>query len=78
DAALPTGTVTISDIDAIGGTSYDECIEVSDGNNYINNHSQNPIDPSTLNTQGMDYYAIRIVGANGRTSYIGPIWVYSP
>ena len=24
------------------------------------------------------YYAIRIVGANGRTSYIGLIWVYSP
>ncbi|MHA1289208.1 MAG: DUF3604 domain-containing protein, partial [Candidatus Thorarchaeota archaeon] len=44
DVALPTGTVTISDIDAITGTSYDECIEGTDGNNYINNHSENPID----------------------------------
>jgi len=78
EVASPTGTVTISDIDAITGSSYDSSIEGSDGNNYINDHSTNPIDPSTLNTQGMDYYAIRIVGANGRTSYIGPIWVYSP
>ena len=74
----PTGTVTISDIDGITGTSYDSCIEGSDGNYYINDHSTNPVDPNTLNTQGMDYYTIRIVGANGRTSYIGPIWVSSP
>ena len=77
EVSSPTGTVTISDIDAITGTSYNSSIE-SDGNYYINDHSENPIDPATLNTQGMDYYAIRIVGANGRTSYIGPIWVFSP
>ncbi|MHA2396650.1 MAG: DUF3604 domain-containing protein [Candidatus Thorarchaeota archaeon] len=74
----PTGTVTISDIDAITGTSYDSCIEGEDSNSYINDRSENPVDPDTLNTGGMDYYAIRIIGANGRTSYIGPIWVYSP
>jgi hypothetical protein len=74
----PTDTVTISDIDVITGTSYDSCIAADDGNNYINERSENPVDPSSLNTSGMDYYAIRIVGANGRTTYVGPIWVFSP
>jgi len=78
EVTSPTGTVTIAALDAITGTSYDSSIEGTDGNYYINDHSENPIDPATLNTQGMDYYAIRIVGANGRTSYIGPIWVSSP
>ncbi|MHA1937968.1 MAG: hypothetical protein ACW97O_07125 [Candidatus Thorarchaeota archaeon] len=70
--------ITISDNSSITGTSYDDYILGSDGNHYINDQSENPIDPTTLNTDGMDYYAVRIVGANGRTSYIGPIWVHSP
>ena len=46
------------------------------GNNYyINQYSDNPIDPSTLNTNGYDFYLIRVVGENGRMSYAGPIWV---
>ncbi|MHA2384495.1 MAG: DUF3604 domain-containing protein, partial [Candidatus Thorarchaeota archaeon] len=71
----PTGIITISDTDAITGTSYDESIEGDGGLYYINERSETSIDPSSLNTGGMDYYTIRIVGANGRTSYIGPIWV---
>ncbi|MHA2208405.1 MAG: DUF3604 domain-containing protein [Candidatus Thorarchaeota archaeon] len=74
----PIGMITISDNSSITGTSYDDYILGSDGNHYINDQSENPIDPTTLNTDGMDYYAVRIVGANGRTSYIGPIWVHSP
>ncbi|MHA2295004.1 MAG: hypothetical protein ACXAEU_08685 [Candidatus Hodarchaeales archaeon] len=52
-----------------------DCIQGSDGSSYSNDHSSNPVDPNTLNTGGMDYYAIRVVGTNGRTSYMGPIWV---
>jgi len=41
----------------------------------LNQYIDNPIVPTTLNTGGFDYYLIRVVGENGRTSYIGPIWV---
>jgi hypothetical protein len=73
----PVSTIRLTDNSTITGTSYDSCIQDTDGNYYINERSQNPIDPSILNTNEMDYYAIRIVGNNGRTSYIGPIWVNS-
>ena len=73
----PISMINIMDNSTITGTNYDSCIQDVEGNYYINHRSQNPIDPSILNTNGMDYYAIRIVGNNGRTSYIGPIWVYS-
>jgi hypothetical protein len=76
--STPISMIAISDNSTITGASYDDCIEESDGNYYINDQSENPIDPTTLNTGGMDFYTIRIVGANGRTSYIGPIWVQSP
>jgi hypothetical protein len=74
----PAAFISISDTEAVVGTSYGDSIEGSDGQYYINERSENPINPSSLNTGGMDYYSIRIVGANGRTSYIGPIWVSSP
>jgi hypothetical protein len=73
----PVTAIRITDTDTIIGVSYDCYIQDSDGNYFINHHSQNPIDPTTLHTNGMDYYAIRVVGNNGRTSYIGPIWVNS-
>jgi hypothetical protein len=76
--STPIGMITISDTSTITGASYNDCIQGSDSNNYINDQSENPIDPTTLNTGGMDFYTIRVVGANGRTSYIGPIWVQSP
>jgi len=77
NVSSPINMITISDTEEVMGVSYDNCIERPNGNDYINRRSRNPVDPSTLSTNGMDYYAIRIVGANGRTSYIGPIWVYS-
>jgi len=78
DVSSPINMLTVSDTEEVTGTSYDSCIERLNGNSYINRRSRNPIDPSTLTTNGVDYYCIRIIGANGRTSYIGPIWVSSP
>ncbi|MGY5874237.1 MAG: DUF3604 domain-containing protein [Candidatus Thorarchaeota archaeon] len=74
----PTSWINVVDDSVITGTSYNDTIQDAEGNYYINERSENPIVPSTLNTGGSDYYTIRIVGANGRTSYIGPIWVNSP
>ena len=73
----PVSMIRLTDNSTITGTSYESCIQDSDGHYYINHRSQNPIDPSMLHTNGMDYYALRVVGNNGRTSYIGSIWVYS-
>ncbi len=73
--STPIVNFSIIDSDPITGTSYENnCIKR--GNNYyINQYSDNPIDPSTLNTNGYDFYLIRVVGENGRMSYAGPIWV---
>ncbi len=78
EISTPTSRIFVSDDSALTGIEYDGCIQGEDGNYYINDHSSNPIDPSTLNTGGMDYYTVRIVSENGRSSYIGPIWVTSP
>ncbi|MFW9901532.1 MAG: DUF3604 domain-containing protein [Candidatus Thorarchaeota archaeon] len=71
----PIINISIIDDEPIIGTTYEKsCVKI--GNNYyINQYSDNPIDPSTLHTNGFDYYLIRVVGENGRTSYAGPIWV---
>ncbi len=72
----PIVNFTLLDTELITGTSFsDECIQKADGNYYINKYSDNPIDPDLLNTGGADFYVIRIVGANGRYCYAGPIWV---
>ncbi len=75
EISSPIINFSIIDTEPIIGTSYENnCIKR--GNNYyINQYSDNPIDPSTLNTGGYDYYLIRVVGDNGRISYAGPIWV---
>ncbi|MFX0136682.1 MAG: DUF3604 domain-containing protein [Candidatus Hodarchaeota archaeon] len=71
----PIVNVSLIDNEPIIGASYENsCIKL--GNNYYTNiYSDNPINPSDLNTGGYDYYLIRIVGENGRISYAGPIWV---
>lgn len=75
DVFFPINNITIIDTEPIVGASYESyCIEIN-GESYINGYSDNPVDPSTLNTGGSDYYLIRVVGDNGRTSYAGPIWV---
>ncbi len=70
----PLSTHLFHDSTPITGTSYPSCIE-QNSQYFINEFSDNPIDPSTLNTGGVDYYLIRVVGDNGRMTYIGPIWV---
>jgi hypothetical protein len=71
----PITNVTIIDTELITGTSFTPyCVEI-DGQWYINKYSDNPIDPSTLNTGGFDFYLVRAVWQNGRAAFIGPIWV---
>jgi len=72
----PLVNITYIDAETITGASYgsESCILVN-GQYYINGYSDNPIDPDTLNTNGADFYLVRIAGANGRFAYIGPIWV---
>ena len=72
----PLANITLIDTAPIAGTSYgiQNCVEIN-GKYYINIYSDNPIDPSKLNTGGADFYLIRVVGDNGRFVYAGPIWV---
>jgi len=73
----PIQKISKNDDEPIVGANYeDNCLKIGD-NYYINTYSDNPINPTTLNTGGCDFYLIRVVGENGRTSYVGPIWVES-
>lgn len=76
--STPVYLLEISDNSLITGANYTDYIPGPDGKVYINEYSQKPVDPDTLNTGGADYYLIRIVGENGRISYSGPIWVQTP
>ncbi|TFG18743.1 MAG: DUF3604 domain-containing protein [Promethearchaeota archaeon] len=73
----PLSYFTYNDTSEITGTSYgNESCVYRDGEYYLNDYSDNPIeDPNLLNTGGADFYIIRVVGENKRHSYIGPIWV---
>ncbi|HMF32978.1 MAG TPA: DUF3604 domain-containing protein [Candidatus Lokiarchaeia archaeon] len=72
----PIATVKYDDSAPVTGTSYGvaNCTVIG-GKYYINQYSDNPVDPATLNTRGQDFYVIRVVGDNGRTTYAGVIWV---
>ncbi len=72
----PLANLTIIDTAPITGPSYgvQNYVQIN-GKYYINIYSDNLIDPTTLNTGGADFYLIRIVGANSRTAYAGPIWI---
>ncbi|TFF89096.1 MAG: DUF3604 domain-containing protein [Promethearchaeota archaeon] len=72
----PVVKVNYTDTSIITGATYgaESCI-YKDGEYYINDFSDNPIDPGTLNTDGADFYIIRLVKANGRMAWAGPIWV---
>ncbi|MFX1602815.1 MAG: DUF3604 domain-containing protein [Promethearchaeota archaeon] len=72
----PVTNVTILDTTPIVGASYgtESCVQ-RNGHYYINDYSDNPVNPDALNTNGVDFYIIRVVGENGRISYAGPIWV---
>lgn len=71
----PISNHSIVDTEPIMGTTFEPyCIDV-DGQNYINEYSDNPIDPHILNSGGFDFYLIRFVANNGRMTWAGPIWV---
>ncbi len=71
----PLAFIEVLDTEPITGTSYEDyCVEIN-GEYFVNAYSDNPIDPKALNTDGYDYYLIRVICENGRTSYAGPIWV---
>ncbi|MHA1191767.1 MAG: DUF3604 domain-containing protein [Promethearchaeota archaeon] len=75
DISSPISNISIVDTAPITGTTFEpHCVEI-DGEFYVNRDSDNPIDPSSLNTGGFDYYLIRFVGENGRMTWAGPIWV---
>ncbi len=66
---------TFNDSTPITGTNYTHCIQKADGNWYIHEESILPVDPSTLNTGGADYYYVRMTESSGWVSWIGPLWV---
>ncbi len=72
----PIYNITIVDTTPITGAVYgaQSCIQ-RDGKYYINDYSDNPIDPTTLDTSGADFYVMRVIGQGGRHAYVGPIWV---
>ncbi|MFW9799308.1 MAG: DUF3604 domain-containing protein, partial [Candidatus Thorarchaeota archaeon] len=72
----PVTSITYLDAVPITGTAYGEesCVEVN-GQHFINDYSDNPVNPASLNTDGADFYIIRVVADNGRITYAGPIWV---
>ncbi|MFX0102142.1 MAG: hypothetical protein ACFFCS_21430 [Candidatus Hodarchaeota archaeon] len=59
----------------ITGTSYEGCIQKDDDNWYIHERSIKPVDPLTLNTNGEDYYYLRVTDTDGGAAWVGPIWV---
>lgn len=72
----PFATVRFTDTEPVTGTSYgrENCV-FREGAYYVNEYSDNPVDPAALHTGGKDFYIVRIVAENGRHSYIGPLWV---
>lgn len=70
----PVAAFTYIDETRITGTAYTSTVE-RDGHFYLNAESDKPIDPATLNTNGADFYIVRVVGANARMTTIGAIWV---
>jgi len=66
---------TINDTDDITGTEYTDCIQKEDGNWYIHKDSTKAVNRAELNSNGIDYYYIRIHDSNNGAAWMGPIWV---
>jgi len=69
--------IVVNDTVNITGTKYskDKCVKKSDGKWYIHENSLKAVDPGDLNTDGFDYYYVRMRDTNGGAAWIGPIWV---
>jgi hypothetical protein len=72
----PVSRIEYLDRAPVRGAAYgvQECFH-QEGKITINRYSDNPVNPASLHTAGADFYLIRVVGANGRSAYAGPIWV---
>ncbi|MCG3260582.1 MAG: hypothetical protein H7644_12595, partial [Candidatus Heimdallarchaeota archaeon] len=71
---VPVTELSFFDNTTITGTSYDGSIEIN-GEYYVNEESETPINPANLNTNGADFYFVRILYSMGRVSAVGPIWI---
>ncbi len=67
--------ITENDTSLITGTEYEECIKREDDKWYIHERSIKPVDPDDLDTNGVDYYYVRMQDSEGGAAWIGPIWV---
>ena len=67
--------ITVNDTSPITGTEYEDCIKRDDGKYYIHEKSSKSVDPDDLNTNGADYYYVRMQDSGGGAAWIGPIWV---
>ncbi|TFF87511.1 MAG: hypothetical protein EU550_03125 [Promethearchaeota archaeon] len=65
----------ITDTEDMTGANYTHCEKRSDGNYYVSEKSIMPVDPSETDTDGSDYYYIRVEDTNDGVAWIGPIWV---
>ncbi len=65
----------LNDTAEITGTEYTNFTQKADGNWYIHERSMIPVNRSQMNTDGADYYYIRMRDSNGGAAWIGPIWV---
>ncbi len=72
----PVGRVEVLDSTPITGADYGSAkCTARDGQYFINDFSDNPVDPSILNTGGADFYLVRVVFSGGRMAWAGPVWV---
>jgi hypothetical protein len=71
---VPVTELSFFDNTTITGTSYDGSIEINE-EYYVNEESETPINPANLNTNGADFYFVRILYSMGRVSAVGPIWI---
>ncbi|GAB4317322.1 MAG: hypothetical protein Kow0069_20000 [Promethearchaeota archaeon] len=74
----PVAIVVVVDDDPVTGARYrEEEGTWRGGRFFINDYSDNAVDPDDLNTGGADFYVLRVVGDNGRHAWAGPFWVQS-
>lgn len=70
-------TLILNDTATVAGLYYDQSLGEwrDDGQFYVNEYANNPIDPALLNTDGFDVYYGKMYDTEGGVAWIGPIWV---
>ena len=70
----PIWRTNLTDNSLITGANYTHFI-LKNGKYYIHKKSILPVNISQMNTDGADYYYIRMTDSNGGAAWMGPIWV---